>query len=144
MSSTPNTLLVNPTIAKPSSARFPLSLLNLAAALDRTGDSRIIDGNVDRDFIDRSLQALQEQRFDAVGISVMGGPQLAPSIALSQAIRARFPALPIVWGGYFPTLYPDTALAAPYVDYAIRAQGEDTLPELLAALRGEGPTLAQV
>ncbi|KAB7778764.1 radical SAM protein [Xanthomonas sp. LMG 12459] len=144
MSSTSNTLLVNPTITKPSSARFPLSLLNLAAALDRTGDSRIIDGNVDRDFIDRSLQALQEQRFDAVGISVMGGPQLAPSIALSQAIRARFPALPIVWGGYFPTLYPDTALAAPYVDYAIRAQGEDTLPELLAALRGEGPTLAQV
>ncbi|UKE67437.1 B12-binding domain-containing radical SAM protein [Xanthomonas graminis] len=144
MPSTANTLLVNPTITSRGNARFPLALLNLAAALDRHGDSRIIDGNVDRGFIDSALQALQEKRYDAVGISVMGGPQIAPSIALSTAIRERFPAMPIVWGGYFPTLYTDTALSAPYVDYAIRAQGEDTLPELVAALRGEGPGLAQI
>ena len=41
--------------------------------------------------------------------------------------------MPIAWGGYFPTLYTD-ALSAPYVDYAIRAQGEETLPQLVAAL----------
>jgi len=144
MTHPPRTLLVNPTITSRASARFPLSLLNLAAALDKTGDSRIVDGNVDRDFIAASLAALEESRFDAVGVSVMGGPQIAPSIALSRAIRERFPAMPIVWGGYFPTLYTDTALGAPYVDYAIRGQGEETLPSLLAALRGEGSALAQI
>ena len=134
----PSTLLVNPTITSRASARFPLSLLHLAAALDRTGTSRIVDGNVDRDVVAATLHALDEQRFDAVGISVMGGPQMAPSIALSKAIRERHPHLPIVWGGYFPTLYTDTALSAPYLDYAIRGQGEESLPELLAALgRGE-------
>lgn len=139
-----NTLLVNPTIASRASARFPLALLNLAAALDRNGASRIIDGNLDRGFIDTALDALAQTRFDALGISVMGGPQVAPAIALSRAVRERFPQLPIVWGGYFPTLYPDTALNADYVDYAIRGQGERTLPELIAALRGEGPPPAQI
>ncbi|GLQ47137.1 hypothetical protein GCM10007862_21880 [Dyella lipolytica] len=130
----PHTLLVNPTITSRSSARFPLSLLHLSAALDRTGSSEIIDGNVDRDFVGDTLHALQERRFDAVGISVMGGPQMEPAIELSKAVREHFPAMPIVWGGYFPTLYTDTALAAPYVDYAIRGQGEESFPELMTAL----------
>ncbi len=123
MPSTANTLLVNPTITSRGDARFPLALLNLATALDRRDDSRIIDGNVDRGFTDSALQALQEQRYDAVGISVMDEPQIAPSIALSTAIRERFPDMPIVWGGYFPTLYTDTALSAPY-----RAEAAPALP----------------
>ena len=72
----PNTLLINPTMTSRSSARFPLSLLNLAAALDRTGQSRIVDGNVDRDFVELALCTMERERFDAVGVSVMGGPQI--------------------------------------------------------------------
>lgn len=135
MSIRPRTLLVNPTITSRASARFPLALLHLAAALEREGECRIIDGNVDRDIVQAVLSALAEGDYDAVGLSVMGGPQLAPSIAVSKAIRAAFPRMPIVWGGYFPTLYTDTALAAPYVDYAIRGQGEQTLVELVRCLR---------
>lgn len=140
----PRTLLINPTITSRHSARFPLALLHLAAALDRNGESRIIDGNVDRDFVDDTLRALERERYDAVGIGVMGGPQVAPAIAVSKAIRARQPALPIIWGGYFPTLHTDATLAAPYVDYAVRAQGEDTLAELVATLAGNGPALEQI
>lgn len=135
----PRTLLINPTITSRSSARFPLSLLHLAAAIDRTGDSSIVDGNVDRDVIGASLAAMDAQPFDVVGVSVMGGPQIAPSIDVSRAIRERHPHVPIVWGGYFPTLYTDTALSAPYVDYAIRGQGEESFPELITALTGPGP-----
>jgi radical SAM superfamily enzyme YgiQ (UPF0313 family) len=134
MTRSPNTLLINPTITSRLSARFPLALLHLSASLDRTGSSRIIDGNVDRDFIGDTLRAMGREAFDAVGVSVMGGPQIAPAIAVSQAIREHFPRVPIVWGGYFPTLYPDVALSASYVDYLIRAQGEETLRELVTAL----------
>jgi radical SAM superfamily enzyme YgiQ (UPF0313 family) len=144
MTQPPRTLLINPTITSRASARFPLALLNLAAALERSGSSRIIDGNLDRELVPAALRALEAERVEAVGISVMGGPQVAPAIAVSQAIRARFPALPIIWGGYFPTLYTDTALAAPYVDYAIRGQGEQSLPELVGALAGRGPMLAAI
>ena len=97
MTHVPRTLLINPTITSRRSARFPLSLLHLSAALERSGhDSRIIDGNVDRDFVNDTLHALEQDAFDAVGVSVMGGPQLAPAIAVSSAIRARFPAVPII------------------------------------------------
>ncbi len=61
----------------------------------------------------------------------MGGPQVPTAVAVSKAIRARFPAIPIIWGGYFPTICPDATLNSDYVDYAIRAQGEDALRELL-------------
>jgi anaerobic magnesium-protoporphyrin IX monomethyl ester cyclase len=145
MTHSPNTLLINPTITSRSSARFPLSLLHLSAALDRNGSSQIIDGNVDRDFIGDALNAIERNAFDAVGISAMGGPQIAPAIEVSKAIRERFPSLPIIWGGYFPTLYPDTALAAPYVDYAVRGQAEESLPELIGALGNRDESrLAQI
>ena len=144
MSHSPRTLLINPTITSRSSARFPLSLLHLSATLDRDGRSEIVDGNVDRDLIGATLDKMEQGDFDAVGVSVMGGPQIAPAIEVSKVIRARFPATPIIWGGYFPTLYTDTALAAPYVDYAIRGQGDESLPELVSALRQPQPALANI
>src|SRR3546814_12747701 len=87
----PRILLINPTMTSRRSARFPLALLHLSAALDRTmaASSQIIDGNVDRDFITATLRALESDRFDLVGITVMGGPQLAPAIAVSRAIREQ-------------------------------------------------------
>ena len=70
MNRSSNTLLINPTITSRSSARFPLSLLHLSAALDRTGSSQIIDGNVDRDLLGETMRAIEQNTFDAVGISV--------------------------------------------------------------------------
>jgi len=144
MTPSPNTLLINPTITSRNSARFPLSLLNLSAALDETGSSRIIDGNLDRDFVGEALRVLERERFDAVGVGVMGGPQVAPALAVSRAVRERFPGLPIVWGSYFPTLHPDATLAEPSVDYAVRGQGERTLSELVGSLIGNGPALHEI
>ena len=59
---------------------------------------------------------------------------------MSTAIRDAHPHVPIVWGGYFPTLYPNSALNAAYVDYLVRGQGEDTLLELLERLPDAGAT----
>lgn len=136
MPNVPRILLINPTMTSRRSARFPLALLTLAAALERTGtgSSEIVDGNVDRDFIACTLRALDSEAFDMVGITVMGGPQLAPAIAVSRAIREHFPALPITWGGYFPTLHTQAAIGSPYVDFVIRGPGDESLPELVAAV----------
>jgi anaerobic magnesium-protoporphyrin IX monomethyl ester cyclase len=127
-------LLVNPTITSRRGARFPLSLLALAAALEPRYTCRIIDGNVDRDYLNTIGQALSRQKFDAVGVSVMGGPQVRTAIDSSLAVRAASPATPIIWGGYFPTLYRAAAVNAPYVDYAVRGQGEATFAQLLQAI----------
>jgi anaerobic magnesium-protoporphyrin IX monomethyl ester cyclase len=132
-------LLINPTITKRRSARFPLAVLNLSAALDGKYASSIIDGNVDRDFVATTLRRLESGRVDAIGVSVMGGPQLRTAILLSCAVRARFPRIPIIWGGHFPTICAQACLHEPYVDYAVRGQGEETLVELLGALFGGTP-----
>ena len=127
-------LLINPTITSRRSARFPLAVLNLSASLDGIYESSIIDGNVDRDFIATTLEALSVRKIDAVGVSVMGGPQLRTAIAVSRAIRSKFPATPIIWGGHFPSICAEQTLKASYVDYAIRGQGEVTFRALLDAI----------
>ena len=117
-------------------ARFPLSVMTLAAALEDGYDSTLIDGNVDSAAVRAACDAVRTQRFDAVGVTVMGGPQVATAIEVSRALRAVRPDLPIVWGGYFPTLYPAVALNSDYVDFVVRGQGEDTFGDLLRALAG--------
>jgi anaerobic magnesium-protoporphyrin IX monomethyl ester cyclase len=125
-------LLINPTITGKRHARFPLAVLSLRTALEGRHDATILDGNIDRAFVATAVRAVGEG-VDAVGVTVMGGPQLTSAIAVSRAIRARAPQVPIVWGGAFPTVCPEATLNSAYVDYAVRGQGEDTLAELLDA-----------
>jgi len=130
-------LLINPQIAKERHARFPLAVLNLAASLDEKYDSSIIDGNVDKDSIANTLRAIEERQVEAIGVSVMGGPQLCSAIPICTAIREHFPRIPIIWGGHFPTICAEPALNSPYADYAVRGQGEETISELLDTIFSE-------
>jgi hypothetical protein len=129
-------LLVNPKITGRRSARFPLAALSLAGAIEGRHDWRILDGNLDRELAATAVRLIGEQGAGAIGMSVMGGPQLRSAIAASKAIRAAFPAIPIIWGGAFPTNCPQAALSVPYVDFAVRGQGEETFAQLLDRLIG--------
>jgi len=133
----PHVLLINPTITSRRSARFPLAVLSLSAALDGKYTSTILDGNIDRDFASTAARMVADGSVSAVGITVMGGPQLSGAIAASKAIRAQAPSIPIIWGGAFPTVCPEATVNSPYVDYAVRAQGQDTLIELLDTLAAD-------
>jgi anaerobic magnesium-protoporphyrin IX monomethyl ester cyclase len=134
MSGVGRVLLVNPQITSRRRARFPLSIMTMAAAIEARYDSVLIDGNMDRDAVRAACDAVRAQPFDAVGVTVMGGPQVATAIEVSRALREVRRDLPIVWGGYFPTLYPDVALNSDYVDFVVRGQGEDTFADLLGVL----------
>lgn len=130
-------LLINPRIT--ANARFPLAVMHLAAALKGRYEARILDGNLDRHLPETAAGVVKEGGFAAVGLSVMGGPQLPAALAVSRAIRAVAPELPIVWGGYFATLCTDAALNSDCVDYALRGQGEQGFMELLDALSAGTP-----
>jgi radical SAM superfamily enzyme YgiQ (UPF0313 family) len=128
-------LLLHPRATSPRSRRYPLSVLHVAAALEGKEDYAIVDGNVDQDPWPHLEAVMRNTPAELLGVSVMPGPQMAAAIPLCRRFRERYPGVPIVWGGYFPSTYPDTALNAPYVDFVVRLQGEETLPELLGALR---------
>lgn len=132
-------IVVNPRMCAPKSVRLPLSVLALGAMLEGKYAYEIVDGNVDPHPIGSILTAMADGSCALVGITVMPGPQVAPAIEIATIVRATHPQVPIVWGGYFPSLYPDSAINAPYVDYVVRGQGEETLLELLESLPDAGP-----
>src|SRR5262245_32810085 len=134
-------LLINPRICSMRAVRMPLSLLALGAVLEGKYEYSIIDGNIDRNPIQTAGAELAHRNVGLIGLSVMPGPQVAEAIEISSAIRATHPDIPILWGGYFPTMYSDAAINAPYVDYLARGPGEDTLLDLLAALPDAGSPL---
>jgi radical SAM superfamily enzyme YgiQ (UPF0313 family) len=129
-------LLFNPRATRPRNRRLPLSVLALAAMLEGREEYEIVDGNLDPQPTQTILSLLREREVELIGVTVMPGPQMAAAIESCREIRAQFPKVPIVWGGYFPSIYSDAALNAKYVDYVVRGQGEHTLLELIDSLRG--------
>jgi radical SAM superfamily enzyme YgiQ (UPF0313 family) len=101
-------------------------------------DYTIVDGNVEPDPRRLLMEIPVRRTVDLLAVSVMPGPQMVAAIPLCRTFRERFPQVPIAWGGYFPSLYADAALNAPYVDFVVRGQGEDTFVEFLSALRRGG------
>jgi radical SAM superfamily enzyme YgiQ (UPF0313 family) len=129
-------ILLHPRSTRPKNRRFPLSVLALAAVLEGKEEYEIVDGNADPDPKGTIDQIMEQTPAEALAVSLMPGPQMVAAVELSKWFRSKYPRVPIIWGGYFPSLYADTCLNAPYVDVAVRGQGEDTLLELLPALRG--------
>jgi anaerobic magnesium-protoporphyrin IX monomethyl ester cyclase len=131
-------ILFNPKATQPRNRRFPLSVLALAAVLEGREEYTIVDGNVDPHPTDTLSALIQKSPVELLGVTVMPGPQMVTALEPCRHIRRNFPQVPIVWGGYFPSIYPDASLNAHYVDYVVRGQGEDTLLELLDHLRVQG------
>ena len=118
-------LLVNPRATRPGNRRFPLSVMAVGAGLPADRSWEVIDGNLPGmdvlatvgAFVER--QARTSDPVQAVGMTVMPGPQLVNAVPLARAIKSCFPQLPIVWGGNFASLYPEPVLNARYVDWLI-------------------------
>jgi hypothetical protein len=138
----PMILFVNPRATRPENRRFPLSIMAVGAALPPGVSWEIVDGNLPGLDVVRSVSDLVEaQRLlgdpvNVIAVTVMPGPQLVSAVPISKALKARFPDIPIVWGGNFGSLYPEPVLKAPYVDWLVRGQGEETFLELLQAIDG--------
>ena len=127
-------LLYNP----PSSANrkpiLPCSLLALGAIVEGEHDYAIADGNLMADTYVGVERAIRQTGATMLGVTVMPGPQLTDAVPLCKRLKARFPELIIVWGGYFPSQHYTTVLQAPYVDFVVRGHGELVFKALLDAL----------
>jgi anaerobic magnesium-protoporphyrin IX monomethyl ester cyclase len=126
-------LLVNPRSTR-WRYRIPLSILSIGASLDGFYSYEIVDGNLERNVIESLRRMISEKAIKYVALTVMPGPQLRQSILISKSLKNDFPALKIIWGGYFPTLHPSVTVSAPYVDYVVRDQGDFSFRNLIDAL----------
>jgi radical SAM superfamily enzyme YgiQ (UPF0313 family) len=114
----------------------------VGAALPPDQTWEIVDGNLPGSDSLEEIGAIVARQLHggdpvrAIALSVMPGPQLVSAVPLSHALKQRFPSIPIVWGGNFGGLYPSPVLNAPYVDWLVRGQGEQTFVELLEVIEG--------
>jgi radical SAM superfamily enzyme YgiQ (UPF0313 family) len=130
-------IFVNPRATRPKNRRFPLSIMSVAAALPDGVSWEIVDGN--RPGCDPlaeitgmiGARAGSPDPVRMLAMTVMPGPQLVSAVPLARALKEGYPSIPIVWGGYFPSLYPSPVLDSNYVDWVVRGQGEQTFVELL-------------
>ena len=106
-------IILHPRATKPKNRRFPLAALAIAAVLEGNEEYVIVDGNVDAQ-PDRTLdRIMRETGAEMLAVSVMPGPQMAAAVPLCRDFRQKYPRVPVVWGGYFPSLYADATLNAP-------------------------------
>ncbi len=123
-------LLFNPR-ANNHKARIPNSVLQVAASLEGKFDWVIVDGNRETDPAQKIFSYLASGEFAFFGCTVMPGPQLRQAIPISKAVRAKFPSVGIVWGGYFPSNQPVTCLNSGFVDAIVNGPGDKCFPLLL-------------
>ncbi len=116
----------------------PLCLLTLAATLRESGfEAVLIDAAIEPDYKARILREASNAL--CLGISVLTGPMIRGAIEVSEAIKEQYPALPVIFGGWHPSLLPAETLNEPLVDAVVRGQGEITLLQLAEAFSEGAP-----
>ncbi len=124
--------------------RLPYSLLHLRSFLKARGVDgvEIYDESKTGDI--KKLISGLEGRYSLFGISSMTGPQINFGLNIAGMLKKRYPEVPVVWGGWHPTLTPDMCLQNPLVDIVVRGQGEETLLCLHESLSEDKPDLSAI
>ena len=112
---------------------MPLALMAIASALDRDKiDVVIVDGRLENDPIAAVIAAARSAV--CVGVTVLTGAPIHDALAVSRAIKSAYPTMPIVWGGWHPSLFASECLDEPAVDIVVSGQGEDTFRNIVDRL----------
>jgi anaerobic magnesium-protoporphyrin IX monomethyl ester cyclase len=131
-------LLFNPRSAT-YKYRIPNSVLQVAAAVDGRWEWVIVDGNREIDPYAKIAGYLATGEYRYVGFTVMPGPQLKEAIPFSRRIRAEFPGIVMIWGGYFASNQYKSVINSGYVDFVVNGPGDHAFPALLGALDNNTP-----
>lgn len=111
-----------------------LALAIIAAPLEGEFELQIIDERVTPDYERELLSHLN----DAVclGISSITGYQIKRGIDMAEKVRAVAPEVPIVWGGYHPSLFPGQTCESEVCDIVCVGQGDVTFKKIVEKLAG--------
>lgn len=115
---------------------LPLQYLALASVIDKNRyDIRVIDARIEksaRHAHDKVKELLPHAA--CIGVSIITGTPIKDAVAISQLVKSHAPHVPVVWGGWHPSIYPEQCLREGSADYCVLGQGEETFLELLDAL----------
>lgn len=124
-----------------SEATAPLGILAVATPLKRAGfEIVLVDSTITPNFKQRVVDEVRDAL--CLGISLVTGPMIRETVEIARSVKAWNPDFPIILGGWHPSLMPKQTLEAPYIDYIVRGQGEESMLELVRHLQaGAAPDL---
>src|SRR5215813_5091107 len=123
-------------------ATAPLGILAVSTPLLRAGyHVRIIDSTITPNFQEQVLAELEDAL--CLCISLVTGPMIRETVQIARASKRIYPRLPVIIGGWHPSLLPEQTLAAEYVDVVVRGQGEEALLEVIRRIE-DGAALAGI
>jgi radical SAM superfamily enzyme YgiQ (UPF0313 family) len=112
---------------------LPLELLQIATGPVHEGyEVVLIDAMVEPDYLAKVLEACDGALLFAS--SCILGYQVYDGYLVAKAVRERYPKLPIVWGGWFPSVIPELYFEHGIADAVGIGQGEITFDEVVKAL----------
>jgi anaerobic magnesium-protoporphyrin IX monomethyl ester cyclase len=112
---------------------LPLALLAIGSELDpQVYEVIIVDARLEPDAERVVLSHLEGAL--CVGVTVLTGAPISDALRVSRAVKRARPDLPVVWGGWHPSMFASECLLEPAVDISVRGQGEETFAEILQRL----------
>jgi anaerobic magnesium-protoporphyrin IX monomethyl ester cyclase len=112
---------------------MPLALLAIGSELDpNLFEVVTIDGRLEADAESAVLAQLEDAL--CLGVTVLTGAPISDALRISRAAKRARPQLPVVWGGWHPSMFSRECLLEPAVDVTVRGQGELTFLEIVQRL----------
>jgi len=129
---------VDPTIGDlPAADLMPLELIHIASPAEAAGyEVVVIDAMTTPNYQARVVEECSGAM--AFGSSCILGYQVFDGAQVAEAVRAKFPHLPMYWGGWFPGSIPELYLNSGICDAICHGQGELTFVEMLDAAKATG------
>lgn len=117
---------------------LPLSVLTLSAQFNpQEFDIRIIDGRIEKNIIQEVIEWLDDDTV-CIGISSMTSYQIRDGLNVAHVVREKRPDIPVIWGGWHPSLMPHQTIEHKLVDIVVIGQGERTFTQLVEQLASKG------
>lgn len=120
---------------------LPLQFLALASVLPADEyEVTIIDARIEASAARAHAKVLAtlDTAF-CIGVSVITGMPIQDAASLTAKVKQHSPGLPVVWGGWHPSIYPEQCLREGGADFCVLGQGEASFAELLGGLADNVP-----
>ena len=114
---------------------MPFESLFLARYLEEHGyDVMIVDQRVDGEWKQRVRGVVDQILW--VGVTAISGPQVTDALKAAADIREIDADLPIVWGGWHPSFFPEKTINHPLADFVVTGIGELKVVQLSEFIAG--------
>jgi len=125
MKSRKKIILVRPLVFSQTRMYYgaPLALLAICRLLatEDKYDIKIFDPTINKNYISQIVK--QSKNALCIGISSITGYSILDGLRIAQAVKTKYPQLPIIWGGWHPSILPNETIIDPLVDIFVFGQG---------------------